>query len=205
VNLHLVELVLCELARLVQNVVGHAQFAYVVKERRRFERLQFFVAHPHHRAQPTRVKLNAAYVLVRRLVLGVDSHRQRLQRRAMYLIHLVEVAALVLHLRLVRLKGVVDDDGDRQRQRDHKQRGDDGIRGQGVGGDADRHRAREVCDRDPRKCFPPHLEEFRRVDGFRKERGQPYVDNVMGHRHRDERKYQHFERVLLASEERSPF
>ena len=70
-----------------------------------------------------RVNLHAAYVLVSRLVLGVDGHREGFERRAMHFVHLLKVAALVIELRVIGLERVINDERDRQRQHHHQQRG----------------------------------------------------------------------------------
>src|SRR2546426_9461865 len=79
VQLHFFELGVRKLPRLVQNVFRYSEFAHVVEECRRFDRLdQSLITNANLTCKPRRIKLYPPNVTMRDLVFHVDRHRQRL-------------------------------------------------------------------------------------------------------------------------------
>ena len=92
VRLHLVELDRGELARLVQDVLGHGQIAEIVEQRGRLDRLDLPVVFDAELTrQRHRVQLHPADVTAGDLVLGIDRQRQCLDGRQVELAQLVQV------------------------------------------------------------------------------------------------------------------
>ena len=65
--------------------------------------------HPQRPRQAGGVDLDAADVALRRLILGVDGQRQRLDRREVQIRNLLDVALLILDASQVDLVGAVDE------------------------------------------------------------------------------------------------
>ena len=77
-NLHFLELGRSELARLVQDELGHGELAYVVQQRARLKRRHLLARDVQKLPQLGRVQARASHVAVCRLILRVDGNRERL-------------------------------------------------------------------------------------------------------------------------------
>ena len=82
-HLGLLEFGRCERARLVQNVIGHRQLAYIVQIRSGVERLDFHFGKFQQLAETGGIGLHAPNVEVGRLIFCVDCGGQRFDRRQM--------------------------------------------------------------------------------------------------------------------------
>ena len=154
-DLHPLELFLRQRARLRQNVLGHGQLADVVQQRGGSQALDVRLRHAHRLGNAGRVGLHLANVRRRRLVLGVDGQRERLDRRQVQIGHLSHAALLGIHAIEVEPVGPVDQIQRNQHQRDQAR----------VGRLVERrtHRGRacadDVAERAPHRVLVPHFSE----------------------------------------------
>ena len=103
--------------RLVEDVLGDADLAHVVEQRRGFQRLDVcVVGHAQRVRQPHRVLLHTADVIVGDLVLGVDRLCQRLDRGDIDAVHSAEMFDLILRPPDRLTEGDVQDHGQRHDQ-----------------------------------------------------------------------------------------
>ena len=77
----LFELLVGELPRFRQNVLGHGELADVVKERGRLDALDFLIRQAKRLGEARGIELNPPDVVVRVLILGINRARQRLDGR----------------------------------------------------------------------------------------------------------------------------
>ena len=97
VQLHLLEFGRRELARLVEDVLGHGNLSRVVQQRAGFDGLErVLVGHADFTCEADRGKLHAPDMAVRHFVLGVDGRRQGLDRRQIHAVEFLDVALGVL-------------------------------------------------------------------------------------------------------------
>ena len=108
-NPDLLELFMRERSRLREDVLGNRQLADVVQQRRRLDALDLVLAHPQRTGETGGVHLHAAHVALRRLVLGVDGERQRLDGGEMEIGHLQHVPLLIVDAAHVHRVGAVDE------------------------------------------------------------------------------------------------
>ena len=160
VALHLLELRVRQLARLVEDVLGHGQLPGVVQQRGRFDRLQLeLVGDAERPRQADRVGLDPADVAVRHVVLRVDRHRERLDRGQIEPVHGAEVAARIFRASERGPERQVEHDQQRH-DHDHRERAD--LLDQE--NEAERQgRRRQVADREPLEMPPPDLDRGLRV------------------------------------------
>ena len=95
-HLHPLELLVGQRTGLRQDVLGHRELADVVQQRRRPHALHVGRRHAHDARQAGGMHLHAADARGRRLVLGVDGQRQRLDGRQVHVRHLAGATPLVL-------------------------------------------------------------------------------------------------------------
>ena len=97
VRLHRLELVRCQLAGLVEDVLGNRQLAGVVEQRRRLDRLQRRrVGDAERPRQPHGVGLDAVDVVAGHVVLGFDGGREGRDRRHVQPVDVAQVALRVI-------------------------------------------------------------------------------------------------------------
>ena len=100
-------------------MLRHRQFADIVQQRRRFERLHLERRKIQFLAHRQRVNLHSLQVLVRRLVLGLDGQRQRFNRPQVKRRHTLRLVLLRLQSIQVQLVGPEYHQDDRDNQKRH--------------------------------------------------------------------------------------
>ena len=119
VQLHLLELGGRQLARLVEDVLGHRDLAGVVQQPARLDRLQrLLVGDPQLARQADGCALHSTDVAVRDFVFRIDRRRQRFDGRQVQAVELLDVALRVLEAAERRLQRQVGDEEDRRNERD---------------------------------------------------------------------------------------
>ncbi len=96
-HLHPLELFVGQRTGLRQDVLRHGELADVVQQRRRPDALDVGRRHAHDARQPSGMHLDATDARGRRLVLGVDGQRQRLDGRQVHVRHLAGASPFVFH------------------------------------------------------------------------------------------------------------
>ena len=170
-NPDLLELLLGERPGLRQDVLRHGELADVVKQRRRLDALDVLFRESDGFREPGRVRLHAADVRLRRLVLGVDRASQRFDRGEVKIRGLLHVPLLIFDAAHVDLVGVI-----RQVERRKEERHQPPVRrvrheGRGR---LRRQRADEVARRAPQEIrlpHRPHALPLRERDGRRNQAG----------------------------------
>src|SRR5205085_4674655 len=86
-RLHLFKLGGGQLARLIQNVIGHGYLAYVVKERARSQSFNLSRAATQNSCDSGGVNLHAQDMLMRHFILRVNRHGKRFDSFTVRLLH----------------------------------------------------------------------------------------------------------------------
>ena len=119
VQLHLLEFGGRQLARLVEDVLGHRDLPGVVQQRSGFDRFErLLVGDADFARQSHRGGLHASDVAVRHLVLGIDRGRQRLDGREIHPIEFLDVSLRVLQPAERRSHRQIRNQQQRQDERD---------------------------------------------------------------------------------------
>ena len=104
-NANLLELFLGERSGFRQDVLGDGKLPDVVEQCGGLDALHIGIGEPQHACHACGVRLHAAYMSLRHLILRVDCARERLDRRQVQIRGLLHVPLLVLdaaHVDLVR-------------------------------------------------------------------------------------------------------
>ena len=154
VQLHKVELGGGELARLVEDLVGHGDLADVVQERPGVQRLALLVREAEQAGHALGVNLDALHVLVRDLVFGIDGGGEGFERAHVEGARVFNMFARGLDVLEVGAVGEVV----RQQHRDGEADGAEAVVVDHRVDDRRRQHAREVGDEDPRVALAPHAD-----------------------------------------------
>ncbi len=151
VDLHDFELFRGQLARFVDDAFRHCKLADVMQQRSRFDCLYLVLAQIKCLAQLSHVDTHAQQMIVRVMVLRLDSHGQALDCAHMQGFHIRDMLLAVAHASGLRVVGAVDCVDRRQLK---ERRGQAVVRSNEVT-DCRQCRTHQVERQEPGEICPP--------------------------------------------------